>query len=94
MVTVVRAILICANIFSYALIARAIGSWFIGAFRNTPLAKVYDFLCAFTEPVVSPVRNFMYSHVNTGMFDFSILVTMILVELVARVAVRLLIMFI
>ena len=82
--------MICADIFSTALLVRALGSWFIGPLRHTVFGKIYELLCAFTEPLVSPVRKFMSTHLNTGMFDFSILVTMVLVEFVARVAVRML----
>ena len=93
MVLLIRAISVFANLFTTALLVRALMSWVVGAFRGSgPVRRIYDILCAFTEPIVGPVRNFMHSHFNTGMFDFSIFVTMILVELVSNVLIRVLLM--
>ena len=44
-------------------------------------------LIRFTEPVVAPCRKAL-SRLNTGMFDFSVLLAMILVQAVARLLVN------
>ncbi len=93
MIILARAILYFGEVMSTALIIRALLSWFVRS-GNQVVGKIYEILFKVTEPLVSPVRNFMMSHFNTGMFDFSILVTMILIEIVTRLVFRLLVMFI
>ncbi len=84
-----RAILIFSDIFVWALIARAILSWFARD-QYSNLGKVYIALIRFTEPVVAPCRKAL-SRLNTGMFDFSVLLAMILVQAVARLLVNIII---
>lgn len=89
-IVLARAIYWMGNIFTYALFGRAILSWFARASYNggNVIVRVYDVLVRFTEPIVSPVREFLSRHFRTGMFDWSIFATMILVELVVQVIVR------
>ena len=94
MLTLARTILYFGNLLSTALVVRALLSWFVRFNGNNIISKIYEFLYKITEPIVSPIRNFMMNHFNTGMFDFSILVTMILIEVVTRILVRLLVMFV
>ena len=62
------------QILSFAIIGRAIISWFDPAGR-TPIARI---LIDVTEPVVRPVRRFMP---QTGMVDFSPLATLLIIWL-------------
>ena len=80
-----RAILIFSDLFVWALIIRAVFSWFVRDQYST-LGKIYIALIRFTEPVVAPCRKAL-SRLNTGMFDFSVLLAMILVQAVARLLV-------
>ena len=81
-----RAILIFSDLFVWALIIRAVFSWFVRDQYST-LGKIYIALIRFTEPVVAPCRKAL-SRLNTGMFDFSVLLAMILVQAVARLLVN------
>ena len=84
----IRAVAWFANLLTTCMLAQAILSWFVRDYRS-PLAKIYRILGQITSPVVDPVRRFM-SRFNTGMFDFSLLVAMLLVEFAARLIIRLL----
>ena len=81
-----RAILIFSDIFVWALIMRAVLSWFARDQYST-VGKIYMATIRFTEPVVAPCRKAL-SRLNTGMFDFSVLLAMILVQAVARLLVN------
>ena|GEM_PF-650841 len=67
------------SFFIYALLGRAIMSWFVNPYTSNPNSFAYK-LCALltkiTEPLVKPVRN-MLSRFNTGRIDLSIFVTML-----------------
>lgn len=81
-----RAILLFSDLFVWALILRAVFSWFVRDQYST-LGKIYMAMIKFTEPVVAPCRRAL-SRLNTGMFDFSVLLAMILVQAVARLLVN------
>lgn len=81
-----RAILLFSDIFVWALIIRAILSWFARDQYSTA-GKLYMVMIRFTEPIVAPCRKAL-SKLNTGMFDFSVLLAMILVQAVARLLVN------
>ena len=66
----------------FAIIARALASWFVQDPGNPIVAMLNDI----TEPIVCPVRRFMPS---TGMIDFSPLVALILLQILQRVLVSL-----
>ena len=92
MITLIRAIVWFGDIISFLLLVRVIMSWLRMALSgNRIFSTINEFVYKLTEPLVAPVRNLMNRYVDTGMFDFSIFVTMILIELVTRVVVRLLI---
>lgn len=80
-----------ARILIMLLFGRAILSWFATDPYSTA-GKLYSMCVALTEPIVSPIRIFL-SRYNTGMFDFSVLLAMLLVELVERVLIRILWIF-
>ena len=92
MLVLVRTIIWFSQILTTALFIRAILSWLARGMGGV-VYNVYIFLCKLTDPIVELVRNFMHSHFNTGMFDFSIFVAMILIEVVSTVLVRILLMF-
>ena len=81
-----RVILLFSDIFVWALIIRAILSWFARDQYSTA-GKLYMVMIRFTEPIVAPCRKAL-SRLNTGMFDFSVLLAMILVQAVARLLVN------
>ena len=92
MITLIRAIVWFGDIISFLLLVRVIMSWLRMALSGNRLfSTINEIVYKLTEPLVAPVRNLMNRYVDTGMFDFSIFVTMILIELVTRVVVRLLI---
>ena len=88
--TICRALYLLSDIFTWALIARAILSWFARDQYST-VGKIYIALIRFTEPIVAPCRKAL-SRLNTGMFDFSVFMAMILVQAVARLLVRLILL--
>lgn len=71
-------------ILSIAIFIRVILSW-VGMDPRNP---VVIFLHDITEPILSPIRQFMP---RVGMLDLSPLVAIIILQLVARFATRLLI---
>lgn len=84
-----RAINLFAQIITLFLVGRAIFSWF-GQNPYSTAGKIYRFLIDITEPIVMPCRNLIARlNFNTGMLDFSVFLAFILVELIARVLIRL-----
>lgn len=78
-----------ANILVTLLLIRALLSWF----ASNPysfLGKLYMVMVKFTEPLVSPCRKLL-SKFNTGMFDFSVLLSMLFIELAANILIKLII---
>jgi YggT family protein len=64
------------TILSFAIIGRALLSWFDPGFR-TPVGRIiYDI----TEPVIAPIRRVVPS---LGMFDISPIVALLLIRLLA-----------
>lgn len=82
--TVVRL----GDIITAAICIKALMSWFMAMSYNSVgpgIARIYELLTRITDPFVVPCRNFMQRFFNTGMFDFSSMVAIILIELVTRV---------
>jgi YggT family protein len=77
------------NLLTLLLFARAILSWFVNPYRPTPyvLHRINTFLIQITEPIVAPCRNLLRNF-NTGMFDFSIVVAMLVIQLVRNIVIR------
>ena len=84
-----RAIQLFAELITWALVFRAILSWFARDQYST-VGKIYMALIKFTEPIVMPCRKAL-SRINTGMFDFSVFLAMILVQAIANILVNILI---
>ena len=66
----------------FAIIARALATWFVQDPSNPIVAMLHDI----TEPIVGPIRRLMPS---TGMVDFSPLIALILLQILQRVLVSL-----
>lgn len=69
------------TILTFAIIGRALLSWFDPGFR-TPVGRIiYDV----TEPIVGPIRKVMPS---LGMFDLSPIIALLLIRLLATLLTR------
>jgi len=71
-----NAILIAARILSIIILADIVISYILDPFH--PVRRVLD---AIVQPLLAPIRRFMP---QTGMFDFSPIVLLILVQLIGR----------
>ena len=80
-----------AQIIIFLLIARAICSWFVRSGSGTAY-KFYNVLTMLTEPIVAPCR-LITSRFQTGMFDFSVLLAMVLVMIVRNLLISALLFF-
>ena len=79
-VTISIAIGILSEVITWAIIIRALVSWFPVS-QNNFFVRMLD---AVTEPVVAPVRNLMGRLIRVPMMiDFSPLIAMILVDVIA-----------
>ncbi|MEE0797131.1 MAG: YggT family protein [Anaerovoracaceae bacterium] len=88
--TLVYAIYLFCNILVAALLIRALMSWFVNDPYST-LGRIYGAVIRFTEPIVMPFRKLL-SRFNTGMFDFSLVLAMIVIEMAGNIISRLIIM--
>ncbi|MGN1381302.1 MAG: YggT family protein, partial [Eubacterium sp.] len=69
---------------------QAVLSWFVRD-MHSGLARFYMLLSRFTEPFVAPCRKLLYRlNINTGIFDFSLLVAFLFIEIIEKVLIRLL----
>lgn len=67
------------QLFSMALLARALLSWLPDVDRNNPIIRIlYDV----TEPILRPVREMLP---QTGMMDWSPFLVFVLIQVVIRV---------
>ncbi len=76
--TLVQLLSVISRLFWLLMLARMIFSWG-NMDRNNP---IINFVYEVTEPVLAPIRRLLPS---TGMIDFSPMVAILLVEVVARV---------
>ncbi|MBR6472234.1 MAG: YggT family protein [Firmicutes bacterium] len=81
------AIRLFVEVLTWMLILRAIFSWFARDPYSTA-GKIYTFLIRLTEPIVMPCRQAL-SRLNTGMFDFSVFLAMILIQAVGNILIML-----
>ena len=85
----VTAVRLFCEILIWAMIIQAVLSWFVRD-MHSGLATVYSFLVRITEPFVAPCRKLLYRlNINTGIFDFSLMVAFLFIEIIERVAIRL-----
>jgi len=71
-----NAILIAARILSIVILADIVISYILDPFH--PVRRILD---AIVQPLLAPIRRFMP---QTGMFDFSPIVLLILVQLIGN----------
>lgn len=82
----IRTISWFAQFLTTVLVLRAIMSWFVRDPYST-LGKLYMAIIRFTEPMVVPCRRLLDKmNLNTGMFDFSVLLAFFMIEIIATVA--------
>jgi YggT family protein len=77
------------DILSLLLLARAVLSWFAGPYRHASygfLQQINALLIRITEPIVAPCRRLLRNF-NTGMFDFSIVIAMLAIQLIRNLIV-------
>ncbi|MDR2771704.1 MAG: YggT family protein [Clostridiales Family XIII bacterium] len=80
------------DILTLLLFARAVLSWFVNPYRYTSgnfLQQINALLIRVTEPIIAPCRKLLRNF-NTGMFDFSIIVAMLAIQLIRNLIVRIL----
>jgi len=78
---VVEILLLLLLVLQFALFGRAIISWFDPRGTN----PISQFLYTLTEPIIAPIRSIMP---RTGMFDFSIMVALILILVLRQILTR------
>lgn len=86
----IRAISWFANLLIMILMLRALFSWF-AMNPYSSLGKAYQVMVRLSEPIVAPCRRLL-SRWNTGMFDFSVLLAFLLIEIVERVLIRIIVL--
>jgi uncharacterized protein YggT (Ycf19 family) len=81
LVRLIQAISMLLSLLEWALVFRAILSWL----QSIPVfSQLYQVAITFTEPIVSPVRNFLSRHFPSALapVDFSLLGAMLMLELI------------
>lgn len=90
--TLINAVYIFSELLIWVILARCILSFFVRD-PYTTIGKIYVITIKLTEPLVAPCRSLL-SRFNTGMFDFSLLLAFVLVEVISQLIIKLLMMFI
>lgn len=91
-VLLIRTVHIMCRIVYAFLLVRCVCSWMYG--MNSPaVAKLHQLTTDLTEWLVSPCRK-MISKWNNGMFDWSVFLAFIVLEILETIVVRVLYMFI
>lgn len=75
-----------ADIINFLILARALMSWFAMGGRNS----IYEFLYQLTEPIVMPFRSLLQKFGVGYGIDFSPLLAMIAVQVIANILVSVL----
>ncbi|NLV75722.1 MAG: YggT family protein [Tissierellia bacterium] len=79
MVTLYRAISILFDIIEFLILVRIIFSFL----RIGPYNPVGRFIFEMTEPILGPIRELIYKlGIDTGMFDFSPLIAVLLFQII------------
>ena len=86
--TIIYIIGLLFRVLEMMLLIRALLSW-VSIDPYSSAGKAYQVLIDLTEPIIRPCRQFLNRYVNTGMFDFSIILAFFLLAIVQRVLVRL-----
>jgi len=88
---VIRVVRLAFEVYFWIIIARALLSWFRPGVRARWLRRLNEVLYDLTEPVLAPLRRILP---DTGGFDFSPVVAVVLLSLLERLVVRLLVILI
>ncbi len=92
-VVLIRAVRLFAQVLTWLLVARAAMSWFARGPYSTA-GKIYSWLIQLTEPMVAPCRKLLDKlGLGGGMLDFSVLLAFLLIEFLAALIVRLILLF-
>jgi YggT family protein len=70
-------------VLTIAIIARALITWVPNIIN--PRGAIAEFLFTITEPILAPIRSIMP---RMGMFDFTPMIAIILLQVIGQVAVR------
>ena len=94
-VLLIRVVHLFARVLIGLLVARAILSWFVNVDQSGNVRRLYTTLAQITEPMNIPARKLLDKlGLNTGMIDFSLLVTFFLTEIAEQVLIRILLLFV
>ncbi|MDR3295391.1 MAG: YggT family protein [Clostridiales Family XIII bacterium] len=88
----VYAIYRFCDILTFLLLVRAVMSWIVNPYNRSrygTLHRINQMVVQITEPLVAPCRRLL-SRFNTGMFDFSIIVTMFAIMIIRNLLVAIL----
>lgn len=89
MFVLIYAVNLFARILITLICISAVMSWFQGSF--TPgIWKIYNLLQTATEPFIAPFRNLIWRFSSGSGIDFSPLVAILAIELVAKILVNIL----
>lgn len=84
-IVLIRAVNWFAQLLIWLLVIRAVLSW-VARDPYSQVGKVYMAIIRLTEPIVEPCRRLLNKfNVNTGMFDFSVLIAFFVIQIVARI---------
>lgn len=72
------------NILSWIILIQCLMSWFPGA----RYSRVYEILSMFTEPLVGPIREFLFRYIDIPI-DFSPIIAFFVISMAQRLIVSL-----
>ena len=90
----IRAVIWFSRILTLAMLFRAMLSWVAFGGGNNFVRQAYYLSVKLTEPIVAPCRTVLNRYFNTGAFDFSIVLAMLLLQAATRIIVRILLNFV
>ena len=76
------------QVYSYVILARVILDWLMMARGSWRFSAVRNWLWAVTEPVLSPIRRLLDPYQRRSRLDFSPLILIVLLHVLARALMR------
>ena len=95
MTVIILAVKWICRLLIYAMLGRAILSWFITPYNANPnsfMYKLYALLTQLTEPIIRPFQKWL-GRFNTGPIDFSLFLAVIVIGFAERLIIQILYMF-
>lgn len=90
MLILIQAVSYFFQFIKLLIIIRIVLSWVPNVnMYSAPVRFIYDV----TEPIMKPVRELVFRHLNTGPIDFSPIIVFFLLQLAQSFVIRLLLMF-